>query len=123
MRREWLLAIVLTLAAGGAGAIALTRLSDPVPAPSGADGSETIRAEPRPAVDPEPVAATGACADAMNTLRGLMTSAQSGSLLDDAQNTQLTAGLDGLDTACAADDAEEFRDRELVPWLNYAPAT
>jgi len=84
-------------------------------------GSEPIPAVPRPAVLPEPVAATGACAGAMDVLRALIVSIPSGALLDDAQNTQLTAGLDGLDGACSDDESEEFRDRELVPWLTYAP--
>jgi hypothetical protein len=84
-------------------------------------GSLPIVAQPAPVERPEPVAAGGACADELTAVRGLMAAAPSGSLLDDAQNFQLTAGLTRVDDACSSEVAGEFRSQELEPWLTYLP--
>lgn len=117
-------ALWIALGAGGFGAAALwTQLTDG----GGADGatleigSEPIAAQPRPEVLPEPVAATGDCAAAMTGIRALIEEVPSGSMLTEAQNQMLTAGLASVDESCTEGLAGEFREREVLPWLTWAP--
>ncbi len=114
----------IALGAGGFGAVALwTQVADGggVTAAAPEAGSEPIAAQPRPEVLPEPVAATGDCAEAMAGIRALIAEVPSGSMLTEPQNRTLTAGLASVDEACPEGVAGEFRDSEVVPWLTWAP--
>lgn len=96
------------------------QVTRPGPAPAMA-GSEPIVAVPAPAVRPTPVAADGACATAMGAVRAIQHQSASGSLLDERANLQLTADLVGLDRDCTPALDQEFRTREMTPWLTYLP--
>lgn len=127
MRRAWLLVIAVSVGALATGLFSLTRLDREDVAPARAArvvadaGAEPIAAHPAPATPPKPIPASGACGAAMEALRALIAAVPSGALLDEEQNVQLTAGLARLDADCDAPSAQAFRDRELVPWLTYAP--
>jgi hypothetical protein len=86
-------------------------------------GSAPIPARPAPATPPEPVAADGPCGRAMDEIRTIQREFPSGALLTAAANADLTRNLAQLDRACTAtpDLADEFRHRELTPWLTYLP--
>jgi hypothetical protein len=74
----------------------------------------------RPAEAPPKIYAEGACADAFEVLRGLMTEYPSGLVLDEAGNTRLGEGIAGVNADCTTDLASAFQQQELMPWMNYA---
>lgn len=84
-------------------------------------GDSPIPARPRPDTPPETVPAEGACREAMEAPRLLVAAVPSGALLDEVQNRALTDGLAAVDAACPAAIAAAFREREIVPWLTWAP--
>ena len=77
-------------------------------------------ATPKPAVAPPKIYATGACGQAMDTLRTLFVKYPSGLSIDATGATALTADLKTLTTACTPTQAQAFRVQELTPWLDYA---
>ncbi|MGQ0826101.1 MAG: hypothetical protein ACT4OX_13910 [Actinomycetota bacterium] len=115
----WYAAPLLVGAGATLGVLFVRNAADPVA--TEVPGSRPIVAQPAPAVPPEPVAAEGECGVEMAAVRVLIELVPAGSLLDPAQNQRLTAGLATVDAACSADLAEEFRTREVVPWLTYLP--
>jgi hypothetical protein len=87
------------------------------------DGGAPVAARPAPAHPPTPVVAPGACGNAMASIRRIQRAYPSGAVLPESANARLTADLARLDDACASMRAlqQEFRDRELTPWLTYLP--
>ena len=59
----------------------------------------------------------------MASIRRIQRTYPSGAMLSESANAGLTAKLATLDDACGSMRAlqQEFRDRELTPWLTYLP--
>jgi hypothetical protein len=87
------------------------------------DGGAPVPARPARAHPPKPVVAPAACGKAMASIRRIQRAYPSGAVLPESANARLTADLARLDDACASMRAlqQEFRDRELTPWLTYLP--
>ncbi len=93
------------------------------PAAATTDGGAPIPARPAPAHPPAPVRAPGACGKSMAAIRKIQRTYPSGAMLPEAVNARLTEDLGRLDDACASRRVllQEFRERELTPWLTYLP--
>lgn len=80
-----------------------------------------VVAQPRPDELPE-VPAEGACRELLESFRTLFAEFWSGSLLDETANQRLNdllGTLNGSENPCPSATTEQFRDTELMPWLNF----
>jgi hypothetical protein len=84
------------------------------------DGSKPIIAQEPPKDKPQEVAASGKCKEALDSVRKVISSFPSGTVMDQAGMDAANKGVNQAQTDCEKDVYQAFLDTEYKPWLNYA---